>query len=195
MSSTRSKIASLSLVLVLAALAAGCGSKSDSKSDAAGNATDAAFVADMVPHHTNAVEMARIAQRRGQHAEIRGLADDIVSSQQAEVALMKRLGKGLPHEGHDGGMGMSGMSNSHMDPARLRTAKTFDREFMDMMIPHHESAVRMATVELGKGAQPELRRLARRIISAQRREISQMRAWRASWYGAKSGASMPAHHG
>ena len=65
----------------------------------------------------------------------------------------------------------------------------FDQQFIDMMVPHHEGAVRMAREELATGENPKLRRLAEEIIAAQRREIDQMRLWRKKWYGSATGRS------
>ena len=52
-----------------------------------------------------------------------------------------------------------------------------DRDFVAGMLPHHRGAVDMAGVELRYGKDPAMRRLARAIIAAQRKEISQMMAW------------------
>ena len=57
-----------------------CGDSSTVETGAvAGNPSDRAFVAEMIPHHESAVEMAEIARARGEHDEIRGLADAIVA--------------------------------------------------------------------------------------------------------------------
>ena len=54
-----------------------------------------------------------------------------------------------------------------------------DRDFVAMMLPHHQGAVEMAKVELRYGKNPELRRLARSIIKDQEREIAFMKRWQA----------------
>jgi uncharacterized protein (DUF305 family) len=52
-----------------------------------------------------------------------------------------------------------------------------DKDFVTMMLPHHQGAVDMSKVELQYGKDPELRSLAENIIKAQNYEIAQMKAW------------------
>jgi len=52
-----------------------------------------------------------------------------------------------------------------------------DRDFMLMMIPHHQSAIDMARVELKYGKDARVRALATSIISAQQKEINEMQSW------------------
>lgn len=52
-----------------------------------------------------------------------------------------------------------------------------DRDFVAMMLPHHQGAVDMAKVELRYGKDPMLRRLAAAIVKAQAIEIAQMHGW------------------
>jgi uncharacterized protein (DUF305 family) len=69
-----------------------------------------------------------------------------------------------------------------MDPQELAQQRPFDRAFIDAMTPHHESAIAMAEVALQESENPEIRRIAEDIVSAQEREIEQMRRWRQEWY-------------
>jgi len=58
-----------------------------------------------------------------------------------------------------------------------------DEDFMVMMVPHHESAVDMAKIELKLGRHPELKALASDIVRSQDKEIGQMQGWLKQWYG------------
>ncbi len=53
-----------------------------------------------------------------------------------------------------------------------------DRDFVDMMLPHHQGAIDMARVELQYGKDPMLRALAADIVKAQDAEIATMQDWK-----------------
>jgi uncharacterized protein (DUF305 family) len=50
---------------------------------------DADFVAMMVPHHQGAIEMAMAVLRYGRNARIKRLAQEIIVTQQQEIAVMR----------------------------------------------------------------------------------------------------------
>jgi uncharacterized protein (DUF305 family) len=56
---------------------------------------DTDFVAMMVPHHQGAIDMALVVLRYGRNPQIRRLAQEIIVTQQQEIAMM-RLAVGQP---------------------------------------------------------------------------------------------------
>lgn len=52
-----------------------------------------------------------------------------------------------------------------------------DQDFVGNMVPHQEAAIDLAEVELKYGRNPEIRRIARRIVRENRRENNAMNAW------------------
>jgi uncharacterized protein (DUF305 family) len=191
-------LAALALI-AFAAVAVGCGKDGEQSSTSLeGNAADAAFIADMTAHHEGAIEMARIAEKRAEHPEIRQLADNIVTAQKGEISVMKTIRRdmhGMDEHG-DGHMGMSDAEmGMEMSPTELLKARPFDKAFIDAMVPHHQGAVTMAKHQLGKGEQPALRNMAKNIIGAQTKEIAQMRRWRKAWYGSTRSGDDDMHGG
>jgi len=61
---------------------------------------DADFVAMMVPHHQGAIDMALAQLRYGRNEQLRRLAQEIIVTQQQEIAAMRlALGQPLPPSG------------------------------------------------------------------------------------------------
>ncbi len=52
-----------------------------------------------------------------------------------------------------------------------------DRDFVTMMIPHHQGAIDMAKVLLLYGKNEQLKRLAQEIIADQQNEVQLMQLW------------------
>ena len=170
----------LALLAGAALVFAACGDdddEGDSGASAKGNGVDRAFVADMIPHHESAIEMAKIAQKRGESEFVKNLADDIVRTQSEEIRTLRSEDEQLDIAGVEkGDLGVEAhMKGMDADAAELETAEPFDEAFIEMMIPHHEGAVEMARAELARGADKELLALAQDVIDAQSREIEEMK--------------------
>ncbi len=82
--------------------------------------------------------------------------------------------------------GSSNDMHSMMDSMSMslngKTGDAFDAAFLKEMIVHHEGAVVMAQQVLATSKRPELIKLANDIISAQTKEIAQMKEWQTTWF-------------
>ena len=174
----------LALVAAMALAACGHDVGSDSSSGSDVNDADVTFAQSMIPHHEQAVEMAKMAELQASSTEVRDLAARIEAAQGPEIATMsgwlEAWGKDVPSGDRMGGMdhgsdGMPGMMDAD-DMALLHssTGAGFDRMFLTMMIEHHEGAIEMAKTEQSDGKHPDAIDLAEKIEADQTAEIAVM---------------------
>ncbi|WP_234365033.1 DUF305 domain-containing protein [Streptomyces sp. RTd22] len=166
------------------------------------NDADVSFAQMMIPHHQQALEMAKLADGRAGDQQITSLAGKIEKAQDPEIRTMKSWLKswgkpvspssggkdsmpGMDHgsggkdsmPGMDHGSGgMDGMM-SEKDMDRLEAAKgaAFDRAFAQMMIDHHKGAITMAEDERKKGRNATAKKLAGDVIKNQSAEVTTLR--------------------
>ena len=69
---------------------------------------------------------------------------------------------------------VSAMSKMMVDMG-ITPSGDIDRDFVAMMVPHHQGAIEMAQAELRYGRNERLRRMAQEIIVTQQQEIGAMR--------------------
>jgi hypothetical protein len=62
-----------------------------------------------------------------------------------------------------------------MSDMTIKPTGDVDRDFVAMMVPHHQGAIDMAKAELKYGHNEQLRRLAQEIVVTQQQEIPAMR--------------------
>ncbi|MGI8333869.1 DUF305 domain-containing protein [Actinomadura scrupuli] len=147
------------------------------------NDQDVTFTQMMIPHHQQAIEMAKIANTRASMKEVKTLATTIEGAQGPEIEKMtgwlKTWGapttmpsmEGMP--GMDHGQGM--MSGAEMKRLGKLSGMAFDKAFLQMMIKHHQGAVAMAKTEQAQGQFPDAKTLASTIVTSQTAEIATMR--------------------
>jgi uncharacterized protein (DUF305 family) len=170
-----------------AVLGAACSSDDPSTVDAGDttstdhNDADVVFAQQMIPHHSQALEMAQLAADRAEDPQVKDLGARIEGAQEPEIeqmqAWLEAWGEDPASEAMDGmEHGDAGMMTDD-DMARLEAAAgaEFDAMFLEMMIQHHSGAVDMAETEIADGRFPEAIELATAIKQAQEAEIDQMR--------------------
>jgi len=153
----------------------------DSSSDGASasfNDTDVAFARDMIPHHQQAIQMARMAAGQAEDPRVLDLAGRIEAAQQPEIETLSGwLEEWNSDSGHmDDGMGGMGgmMSEQDMHALMNATGAEFDRLFLEQMIVHHEGALQMAETEITDGQNADAIALAESIRDSQNAEIAEM---------------------
>ena len=79
----------------------------------------------------------------------------------------------------------SSMSSMTMDDMTAdlkdKTGDDYDKAFIASMIAHHEGAVEMAKLSAKNAKHQEIKTLSENIISAQEKEITEMKQWQMDW--------------
>lgn len=136
------------------------------------------FAALMKIHHMGALEMAQVEVAQGNDQQIKQMAQKMIDDQQKEIAELNNFLSG--HEAHGGGDQfykdvISQMGNMKMD---MDHSGSVDKQFVQMMIPHHQGAIDMARAYLKSGAhEAKLKTMANNIIAAQQKEIKDLQDW------------------
>jgi uncharacterized protein (DUF305 family) len=149
---------------------------------------DAQFMKDMIPHHHQALEMAALVPGRTNNPEVTAAAGRIEVAQGDEIAFMQdwlaERGEPVPepdaHHAMHTTHAMAGMATPEQ-MAELAGAEgtEFDRLFLQLMIRHHEGAVKMVEklVEMeGSAYDPILFEFTSEITNSQTAEIERMNA-------------------
>ncbi|WNV74806.1 DUF305 domain-containing protein [Geodermatophilus sp. DSM 44513] len=167
------------------------GSTADSSAgapaDPSGTAAEAdvAFAQGMLPHHEQAVEMARLAADRAADPRVQDLATRIETAQAPEIETLsgwlaawgaEETGSTGTDHGSMGHGGDAGGMMSEEDVTALADASgaDFDRAFLEMMLAHHRGAVQMAETEVADGQDADAVALAEEIRGSQTAEIAEM---------------------
>jgi uncharacterized protein (DUF305 family) len=179
------------LAVVAAALLAACGRGAASPLPAAQppdfNDADIAFLQVMIPHHQQAIDMAKLVTGRTRRPELVKLAATITASRVAEIRRMQawltrwRPAAADASSQHDQTALPGMLAEGQLDWLQTLTGAQFDLGFVTMLHTHHSRAVELADTELRSGASAEVKAFARKIIAAQQREIRQLQRWQDTW--------------
>jgi uncharacterized protein (DUF305 family) len=142
------------------------------------NEADRNYVAMMIVHHQQALVMTELVPTRATNETVKGLASRIADSQKPEIGAMeqwqKRFGvSGASKHDHSTMPGMA--SQSQLDALKAASGAAFDRMFLELMITHHEGAVKMAADLLGAGSNIQAEEMANDVIATQSDEITRMK--------------------
>jgi uncharacterized protein (DUF305 family) len=148
---------------------------------------DLMYIDMMIPHHESVVALAGVARSELTHPDLISMAEEIISTQDAEIEALRELRDewypGAPTVSMDEMMaGMPGMGidmalmDQVMSPEwQVRSfcaADDKDLAFIDQVIPHHQMAVATSQDALEVAVHPELIVIAEQVIEAQQQEIA-----------------------
>lgn len=160
---------------------------------------DIGFTQDMSAHHAQAVEMAGIALMRSTDPDVRRIAYDIMTTQQAQIGRMQGWLQlwGKPAQGLDGYMGwmtdtrggghdhggtddhtmngptstMPGMATAaELAALRQATPAELDPMFLRLMLRHHQGGLTMIEYAADHAETTAVRTLAAGMAASQKNE-------------------------
>ena len=146
---------------------------------------DVKFLQGMIIHHQQAILMSSMADKRTNNETIVDLAKRIDASQEDEINFMESWlydrgenKKDIPHHNMHMDMGMAGMATpKQLEDLKNTKATDFDRLFLQLMIAHHDGALKMVE-ELrefsGSAYDPILSEFVSDLVNDQGVEIERM---------------------
>ena len=147
---------------------------------------DLDFANMMMMHHQAAIDMSEVEVAKGSDAKIKTMAQNIITAQKAEIEQMQQFVKNykMPEAKMDKGemhIELGETMKTMMDKMMgMQMTGNTDKDFVMMMIQHHESAVTMAEDEISHGKKLELKKMAQKMIADQSKEISDFKTWLAN---------------
>ena len=111
---------------------------------------DVRFMQGMIAHHAQAIYMSRMAAGHGANPHLLKFANKIDQSQIAEIRLMQEWlrhnGQSAPDTSSWRTMQMPGMlTASQLEQLEAAKGTEFDRQFLTLMIQHHNGALKMVS--------------------------------------------------
>lgn len=59
----------------------------------------------------------------------------------------------------------------------MQPSGNVDKDFAEMMVMHHQSAMQMAKEQIEHGKSPEMKAMARKMMESQQKEAAQLEQW------------------
>lgn len=145
------------------------------------------FAKMMIDHHQGAIDMAQVQISKGTDASLKQMAQKMIFAQKKEIDQFNKILSGYKSRSKDSS-GAAEHTDDHNELLEamnemmnkmkgMTMSGNTDKDFAMMMIPHHESAVKMAENEITHGKNLELKKMAQKIVDDQAREIKELQAW------------------
>jgi uncharacterized protein (DUF305 family) len=141
---------------------------------------DIDFAAMMIMHHQGAIAMANLELQEGNNAEMKSMAQAIITEQQQEIQELQAILAGMVVDEMDMEFmeeQMMGMDKMGAMADQQMITGDIDNDFASLMIIHHQAAIDSASSYLHHGNNIELMEMANAIVEMQSQEIIEMSNW------------------
>lgn len=135
----------------------------------------------MIANHQGAIDMALIEVEKGTNQKIKMMAQSIIATQTDEQAKLKEIlekAKSTQTKSKENHPELQNAMKRMMDKMKEipLTGKT-DKDFVIMMILHHESAIEMSRSLPFHGKNRALKQLAQKISTDQTKNVKEFKNW------------------
>ncbi len=155
----------------------------------AADSVDVGFVQDMLTHHDQAIQMARVVLAYGEDPVVNSYAQDVLADQSYETGVMTTmLGEWdtTRDDRSDQAMAWMGMAvpvaqmpglltDDQMAELKAARGRDLDRLFLERMAEHHRGGIHMAEAAADTADSADVRELAERMAHNQAGEIDEYR--------------------
>ncbi|MGI5160535.1 DUF305 domain-containing protein [Microbispora sp. CA-102843] len=150
------------------------------KPSAGANAADVAFARQMVPHHLQALEMARFAQTRAGDPWVREFAAKVATARDTDIRTFKDWldmwgAEPLPRDHKMPGA----QTRAEIEALAKLNGPSFDRKYVTLMIEHDNGAIKLARTEQADGAFEGAKALAVATATSLGAEVKELKKYRA----------------
>ncbi|WP_316770245.1 DUF305 domain-containing protein [Pedobacter frigiditerrae] len=134
------------------------------------------FAAMMIPHHEGAIKMAEAVVKEGKSKALIDFSNKVIVAQQKEITMLKDFLKTASQEPIKEAATFKKALDASMVPmmegmGQVKLTNDIDKDFVALMIPHHQSAVDMAKAYLPFANNAQIKAIAEQILKAQEEEI------------------------
>jgi uncharacterized protein (DUF305 family) len=148
---------------------------------------DADFASMMIMHHQGAIAMSEVEIDKGANTQIKTMAQNIIREQKAEIEKLEKFVSS--YNAQEVKQKKNDLLSKELDVTMntmmnkmttIQMTGNADKDFVMMMIPHHEGAKTMAEQQVKHGRNAELKNMAQKMITEQTKEIVELKAWQAA---------------
>ncbi|MDU2686438.1 MAG: DUF305 domain-containing protein [Paeniclostridium sordellii] len=141
------------------------------------------FVLEMIPHHEGGIDMAKAIIKYGTNEDVKKIAQNIVTSQEAQIPLMQQLKAKFEKEPlstkEDSQNYIKNYneikSTMFKEMESVPLTVSADETFLRQMIYHHEGAIAMSKNILKYTQNAKLKSLAENIVTTQSQGVDEMK--------------------